>query len=99
MSILITGGSGLIGASLTQCIVGRGERPALFDIAPIHPMLRKIASKFKYFQGSLDHLPELLNIIKTEAIEWLMISSRNLIKIVLFIYKSTDYGVKTLWKR
>ena len=69
MSILITGGSGLIGASLTQMIVELGERPTIFDIAPIHPILRKIESKFKYFQGSLDHLPELLNVIKTEAID------------------------------
>jgi len=69
MSILITGGSGLIGASLMQMIVELGERPTIFDIAPIHPILRKIDSKFKYFQGSLDHLPELLNIIKTEAID------------------------------
>jgi nucleoside-diphosphate-sugar epimerase len=69
MSILITGGSGLIGASLTQLIVRLGERPTIFDIAPIHPILRKIDSQFKYVQGSLDHLPELLNIIKTEAID------------------------------
>lgn len=69
MSILITGGSGLIGASLTQMIVGLGERPAIFDIAPIPPILRKIESKLKYFQGSLDHLPELLNIIKAEGID------------------------------
>ena len=44
MSILITGGSGLIGASLTQFILGRGERPVLFDIAPIYPILRRIDS-------------------------------------------------------
>jgi nucleoside-diphosphate-sugar epimerase len=69
MSILITGGSGLIGASLTQVTIEGGERPVLFDIAPIHPILRKIDSKFKYYQGSLDHLPELLNIIKTEGID------------------------------
>ena len=49
-------------------IVELGERPTIFDIAPIHPILRKIDFKFKYFQGSLDNLPELLNIIKTEAI-------------------------------
>jgi UDP-glucose 4-epimerase len=69
MSILIAGGSGLIGASLTQMIVELEERPTIFDIAPIHPILRKIDSKFKYFQGSLDNLPELSNIIKTEAID------------------------------
>jgi threonine 3-dehydrogenase len=69
MSILVTGGSGLIGASLTRMIVELGERPAIFDVAPSPPILKKIDSKFKYFQGSLDHLPELLNIIKTEAID------------------------------
>jgi nucleoside-diphosphate-sugar epimerase len=69
MSILITGGSGLIGASLMRMIVELGERPAIFDIAPSPPMLKNIDSKFKYFQGSLDHLPELLNIIKTEEID------------------------------
>ena len=37
MSILITGGSGLIGASLTRMIVELGERPTLFDIAPYSP--------------------------------------------------------------
>jgi UDP-glucose 4-epimerase len=56
MSILITGGSGLIGASPAQMIVDLGERPAIFDIAPFHPILRKIDSKFKYFQRSLDPL-------------------------------------------
>lgn len=56
MSILITGGSGLIGASLTRLIVELGERPAIFDVAPSPPILKKIDSKFKYFQGSLDHL-------------------------------------------
>jgi len=69
MSILITGGSGLIGASLTQMIVESGERPVIFDVAPSPPALKKIDSKFKYFQGSVDHLPDLLNIIKTEAID------------------------------
>ena len=69
MSILITGGSGLIGASLTQMIVELGERPIIFDVAPSPPILKKIDSKFKYFQGSLDHFPELLDIIKTEAID------------------------------
>ena len=69
MSILITGGSGLIGASLTRMIVELGERPTLFDIAPIHPILRTIESKFKFFQGSLDSLPELLSIIKMESVD------------------------------
>ena len=69
MSILITGGSGLIGASLTRMMVELGEHPAVFDIAPIHPILRELGSGFNYFQGSVDNLPELLNIIKMESID------------------------------
>ena len=69
MPILITGGSGLIGASLTRMIIEQGEHPVVFDIAPIHPILRKFGARFSYYQGSLDHLPELLNVIKTEAID------------------------------
>jgi threonine 3-dehydrogenase len=69
MSILITGGSGLIGASLTQMIVELGKRPVVIDIAPVHPTLKKWESHFAYFQGSVDNLPELLNIIKKESID------------------------------
>lgn len=69
MTILITGGSGLIGASLTRMIIEAGERPAVFDIAPIHPILRRWESRFDYFQGSVDNLPDLLSIIKTASID------------------------------
>ena len=69
MSILITGGSGLIGASLTRMIVDLGERPVLIDIAPVHPILEKWKSHFTYFLGSVDNLPELLNIVKEESID------------------------------
>jgi nucleoside-diphosphate-sugar epimerase len=69
MAILITGGSGLIGASLTRMMIESGEHPVVFDIAPVHPALRRLQSRFSYFQGSLDHLPELLNVIKTETID------------------------------
>ncbi len=69
MTILITGGSGLIGASLARMLIEAGERPAVFDIAPIHPILRKLDSKFDYFQGLVDNLPDLLNIIKMKAID------------------------------
>ena len=69
MSILITGGSGLIGASLTQMIVELGKRPVVIDIAPVHPILKKWEPHFAYFQGSVDNLPELLNIIKKESID------------------------------
>jgi UDP-glucose 4-epimerase len=69
MAILITGGSGLIGASLTRMMVESGERPVVLDIAPVHPILKKWESQFAYFQGSVDNLPELLNIIKKESID------------------------------
>ncbi|GAI37536.1 unnamed protein product, partial [marine sediment metagenome] len=34
MAILITGGTGLIGAELARILVDRGEDVVLFDIAP-----------------------------------------------------------------
>lgn len=69
MSILITGGSGLIGASLTRMIVESGERPIVFDIAPIPTNLKTIDSLFTYYQGSLENLPELLTIVKMESVD------------------------------
>lgn len=69
MATLITGGSGLIGASLTRMMIESGERPVVIDIAPVHPILKKWEPHFTYFQGSVDNLPELLNIIKKESID------------------------------
>jgi UDP-glucose 4-epimerase len=69
MAILITGGSGLIGASLTRMMIESGARPVVIDIAPVHPILKKWEPHFAYFQGSVDNLPELLNIIKKESID------------------------------
>ena len=69
MATLITGGNGLIGASLTRTIIDSGERPVVIDIAPVHPILKQWESRFAYFQGSVDNLPELLNIIKKESID------------------------------
>jgi len=69
MPILITGGNGLIGTCLTQMIVELGEHPSVFDITPVNSVLERIGPKFKYFQESLDNLPELLNIMKMESID------------------------------
>ncbi len=69
MTILITGGSGLIGASLARLVIEAGERPVVFDIAPVHPILKKLEPQFDYFQGSVDNLPDLLSVVKTKAID------------------------------
>jgi UDP-glucose 4-epimerase len=68
MATLITGGSGLIGASLTRMMVEAGEPAVVIDIAPVHPISKKWESHFAHFQGSVDNLPELLNIIKKKSI-------------------------------
>jgi threonine 3-dehydrogenase len=69
MATLITGGSGLIGASLTRMMIESGERPVVIDIAPVHPILKPWETRFAYYQGSVDNLPELLNIVKKESID------------------------------
>jgi nucleoside-diphosphate-sugar epimerase len=64
MSILITGGSGLIGASPAQMIVERGESPVLFDIAPIHPVLRRIESKIPGDRLTFKPDPASMELVK-----------------------------------
>ncbi len=42
MAILITGGTGLIGAELARTLVDRGEDVILFDISPNYALVLEI---------------------------------------------------------
>jgi len=58
MAILITGGTGLIGAELARTLVSRGEDVVLFDI-----------DKVKVVQGNLAYCAEVFNVVKDNNIE------------------------------
>jgi len=69
MTILITGGTGFLGSNLARMLIDDGERPVLFDVAPVQGMLRDMGDAFDYVRGSLTHLPELINCLGKYRVE------------------------------
>lgn len=69
MSILITGGTGFIGAGLARRLLGRGEDVVLFDIVPRIERVADIKDKIKVIQGDLKVWPEVLNVVKENNVD------------------------------
>ena len=69
MTILITGGTGFIGSNLARKLIDEGERPVLFDVAPVQRMLRDMESEFHYVRGSVTSLPELINCMRQYGVD------------------------------
>ncbi len=69
MSTLITGGSGFIGSYLARLLIEAGERPVLFDIAPVQGPLLELSGKFIFEPGSVAHLPVLMDCIENHGIK------------------------------
>ena len=69
MAILITGGTGFVGAALARRLVERGEDVVLFDIFPQIERIPDIKDKVKVVQGDLKVWPEVMNVIKENNIE------------------------------
>lgn len=69
MPILITGGTGFIGAALARQLVAEGEDVILFDIRPRIERVADIQDKVKIVQGDLQVWPEVLNVIQGNEVE------------------------------
>lgn len=69
MTTLITGGSGFIGSYLARLLIETGERPVLFDIAPVHGPLSELSGRFIFETGSVAHLPVLMDCIEKHGID------------------------------
>lgn len=69
MPVLITGGTGYIGAGLARSLVEKGEDAVLFDIAPRTECIADIKDKVKLIQGDLTVWPEVLNVVKENNIQ------------------------------
>jgi threonine 3-dehydrogenase len=69
MSVLITGGTGFIGAKLARSMVERGEEVILFDLLPRIDRIPDIKDKVTVVQGDLKVWPEVLNVIKDNNVE------------------------------
>jgi UDP-glucose 4-epimerase len=65
--ILITGGTGLVGAYAVGMLLERGERPVVFDIALNERLLNAVgvdSSKVMLIRGDMSDLPALISAIR-----------------------------------
>jgi threonine 3-dehydrogenase len=69
MTTLITGGAGFIGSYLAKLLIEAGERPVIFDIAPVRGPLLELSGQFLFERGSLVHLPVLMDCIEKHSID------------------------------
>lgn len=67
MSILITGGCGLIGSMLARQLVERGEEVRIFDKLSDSPRLSGIEEQVKIIQGDLGNLPHVFHAVKESS--------------------------------
>jgi threonine 3-dehydrogenase len=65
MAILITGGTGFIGAEVVRLLVEKGEKDiAVFDISLSSKRLDDVAVKVKMVRGNLGNFSQVLNVVK-----------------------------------
>ncbi len=68
MTILITGGTGLIGACLAEKLLARGERVVLFDLAPAEWRIRQLRAaggdRLRVVRGDVAALAEVLDAVR-----------------------------------
>jgi nucleoside-diphosphate-sugar epimerase len=69
MATMITGGAGFIGSCLAKLLIDEGERPVLFDIAPVQGPLTEMAGHFIFERGSLAHLPVVMECVERHAVD------------------------------
>ena len=66
MSVLITGGSGLIGSTLARLLVERGEAVSVFDQAIVPARFSGIEEKLRMVRGELGNFSHVLEAVKQE---------------------------------
>lgn len=65
MAVLITGGTGFIGAAVVRILLEKGEKkPVIFDINPSTKLLEDVAEQVEVVQGDLGIFSHVLNVVK-----------------------------------
>jgi len=69
MAILITGGTGFIGAEVARILAERGEKPVVFDISDRKTLLRGIEDRVTIVKGDVSNYSHVFNVIKQYGID------------------------------
>jgi nucleoside-diphosphate-sugar epimerase len=69
MTTLITGGAGFIGSCLAKLLIDEGEKPVIFDIAPVQGPLTELSDRFLFEKGSLAHLPVVMDCVERHGVD------------------------------
>lgn len=67
MNILITGGTGFIGAQVVRVLVQRGERPVIFDINDRRTLLKGVEDKVTIVKGDVSNYSHVFNVINVHS--------------------------------
>ncbi|HEX2387360.1 MAG TPA: NAD(P)-dependent oxidoreductase [Candidatus Binatia bacterium] len=70
-NILITGGSGLVGANAARMLLDRGERPVLYDVALNERLLRAVGvdpAEIPVVRGDVADLPGIISALREHKI-------------------------------
>jgi nucleoside-diphosphate-sugar epimerase len=69
MAILVTGGTGFIGAQVARVLVQKGQRPVIFDINDRKTLLKGIEEKVTVVKGDVSNYSHVLNVVKQYKID------------------------------
>jgi nucleoside-diphosphate-sugar epimerase len=69
MAILVTGGTGFIGAQVARVLVHKGEKPVIFDVNDRKTLLKGIEEKVTIVKGDVSNSSHVLNVVKQHKID------------------------------
>jgi threonine 3-dehydrogenase len=69
MTTMITGGTGFIGSYLARLLIEAGEKPVIFDIAPVQGPLLELSGRFIFEQGTIFYLPVLMDVVERYGVD------------------------------
>ncbi len=64
MNVLVTGGTGFIGAEVVRLLLSRGEKVVAFDLNPSTKLLEDVANRVEVVRGDLGNFSHVLSAVK-----------------------------------